>query len=182
MVSSNKRLLQRFRVPLGFIFAAVFLYFARPVLSVLIVGGIVAFAGLFIRAWASGHIHKYERLAISGPYAFTRNPLYLGSFILAIGLTIATGVWWLSLITATLFLGIYLPVMRVEEQDLRSRFGEEFEAFATNVPLFVPRLLPWKKLDASFDFQLYLMHREYQATIGYVVILTVLSAKMLLYS
>jgi protein-S-isoprenylcysteine O-methyltransferase Ste14 len=182
MVSKNKRSLQRLRVPLGFILAAVFLYFARPFFSVLIIGGIVASSGLFIRAWASGHIHKSERLAVSGPYAFTRNPLYLGSFVLAVGLTIATGVWWLSLITAALFVGIYLPVMRVEEQDLRSRFGDEFEVFAANVPLFIPRLTPWKKLDASFDFQLYFKHREYQAAIGFIVVLTVLSAKVLLYT
>ncbi|CAN5756533.1 hypothetical protein BH24ACI3_BH24ACI3_05720 [soil metagenome] len=181
MVSERKRLLQRFRVPLGFIIAFAFLYFARPFFWSLVIGGGITLCGLLIRAWAAGHIHKYEKLAVSGPYSFTRNPLYLGSFLLAVGFTVASGVWWLSLITALLFLGIYFPVMRVEEQDLRERFKGSFDDFANNVPLFFPRVTPWKSIDASFDFQLYLSHREYEAALGLLAGIGALTTKMFLF-
>jgi hypothetical protein len=115
---------------------------------------------------------------VTGPYSYTRNPLYFGSFLLAAGFAIAAGVWWLALVVGGLYLGIYYPVMRVEEDDLKKRFGPQFEEFARNVPLFFPRLTPWKKMDASFDFQLYLKHKEYQAAIGAVVAVSVLAAKM----
>jgi len=182
MATNRKRLLQRFRVPLGFLLSAVFIVLARPSALTLSIGGSIAVIGLLIRAWAAGHIHKFEKLAVTGPYSFTRNPLYLGSFILAVGFTVAAGVWWLALITAALFLGIYFPVMRVEEQDLRERFKGEFDEFAENVPLFFPRPTPWKKLDARFDLQLYLKHREYQAAIGLVLGLAVLTLKAIYFS
>src|SRR5688572_7168160 len=119
MVKFDKRLLQRIRIPLGFLFAAVFLIFSRPTLLTLAVGSAIAIVGLAIRAWASGHILKASTLAVSGPYAYTRNPLYLGSFLMGVGFTVAAGVWWLALAFAVLFLGIYLPVMRVEVEDMR---------------------------------------------------------------
>ena len=80
--------IQRFRVPLGFLFAAIFLIFAKPELLTLFMGGAIAVVGLLVRAWAAGHIRKNQTLAVSGPYAHTRNPLYLGSFILGVGFTI----------------------------------------------------------------------------------------------
>lgn len=166
------------RVPLGFAFAFLFIYFAAPTPLSIGIGGAIAICGLLIRAWSAGHIVKYEKLATTGPYSHSRNPLYLGSFILAVGFTIASGVWWLALLAAGLFLGIYLPVMRVEEGDLKKRFGADFDEFARNVPLFLPRLTRWKKMDAGFDFQLYLKHREYQAAIGVLLGLAALVAKM----
>src|SRR4051794_32844619 len=113
MAGLDKRTLQRIRVPLGFLFAALFIIFLRPTPLTLIVGGVVAFIGVAIRGWASGHIRKAERLATSGPYAYTRNPLYLGSFVLGAGFTIAAAVWWLVGLFIILYLGIYYPVMRV---------------------------------------------------------------------
>src|SRR5213083_1270246 len=110
MPTFDKRFLQRIRVPLGFVFAILFVVFSRPKFWSLVVGSLVALIGVLIRAWASGHIRKASELAVSGPYAFTRNPLYLGSFILGLGFTIAAGVWWLGLLFVLLFLGIYLPV------------------------------------------------------------------------
>ena len=116
-------------MPLGFLFGIVFLIFARPEPAALIVGGIIALGGLLIRAWASGHIRKNENLAVSGPYAFTRNPLYLGSFFLGLGFAIASGVWWIGIGFAVLYLGIYFPVMRVESEDLTRLFGEEYKHY-----------------------------------------------------
>jgi protein-S-isoprenylcysteine O-methyltransferase Ste14 len=174
----RKRLLQRIRVPLGFALAVLLVVLARPTPLTIAIGGAVAGLGALVRAWAAGHIRKFERLATTGPYSFTRNPLYLGSFLLAAGFAIAAGVWWLAAIVAVLYLSIYYPVMRVEEGDLRSKFAGEFEDYAANVPLFFPRPTPWRRMDAGFDFQLYLKHREYQAAIGTVVALGMLAAKM----
>jgi len=173
----NKRVLQRIRVPLGFLFSIIFLVFARPDATVLIIGGIVAVIGILIRAWASGHIRKNQNLAMSGPYSHTRNPLYLGSFVLGIGFTIAAGVWWLGIIFITLFLGIYLPVMRVESGDLTKLFGAEYEEYAGRVPLFFPSLKAYRASDEKFDMSLYMRHREYQAALGLAFAWLVLAFK-----
>lgn len=173
----NKRLLQRMRVPLGFVFAAVFLYFAHPEFATLIGGGVVALLGVLIRAWASGHIRKNQNLAISGPYAYTRNPLYLGSFILGVGFTVASGVWWLALLFTALFLGIYLPVMRVEAGDLIELFGEDYKEYASRVPLFFPQLSSYKASAEKFDMSLYMRYREYRAAVGMVFALSILAVK-----
>ena len=177
----RKRLLQRIRVPLGFILAVALIVLSRPTSISLIAGSVIAGIGILIRAWAAGHIHKFEKLTVTGPYSFTRNPLYLGSFFLAAGFAVASGVWWLALIVAVLYLCIYFPVIRVEEGDLRGRFGSEFDEFTSNVPMFFPRLFPWKKMGTSFDFQLYLRHREYQAALGAIIAVTLLALKMLLF-
>ncbi len=177
MVSKNKRLLQRVRVPLGFLFAILFIIFARPTWVTMLIGGAVALIGLAIRGWASGHIRKVEKLAVSGPYSYTRNPLYLGSLLLGAGFTIAGGVWWLPIAFAALFLGIYLPVMRVEEEDLTRIFGADFDEYKAAVPLFLPRLTVWKKTDVKFDSDLYLRYREYRAAIGMAVAMGLLVIK-----
>ncbi|QQS31755.1 MAG: isoprenylcysteine carboxylmethyltransferase family protein [Acidobacteriota bacterium] len=173
----NKRILQRIRVPLGFAFAAVFLYFAKPTAMTLVIGSAVAVVGLAIRAWASGHIRKAKVLAVSGPYAFTRNPLYVGSLLMGVGFTVAAGVWWLTLLFAVLFIGIYLPVMRVEAEDMLRIFGAEYEEYADNVPMLIPRPSPWKSSDVGFDFQLYLQYREYRAALGVAGAIAILAVK-----
>jgi hypothetical protein len=103
----------------------------------------VSLLGLALRAWAAGHIRKNAQLATSGPYAFTRNPLYLGSFLLGLGFTIASGRLLLGVLFAALFLGIYLPVMRVEASHMAELFGSEFETYRRSVPLFFPRIRPF---------------------------------------
>jgi protein-S-isoprenylcysteine O-methyltransferase Ste14 len=178
MIKFDKRLLQRMRVPLGFVFAAVFLVAARPGAITIAVGAGVSLIGLLIRGWASGHIRKGRELAVSGPYAYTRNPLYLGSFILGVGFAIASGVWWLALVFIVLFLGIYLPVMNVEADDIRRIFGEDFDEYERNVPAFVPRFTPWRKTGEKFDFRLYLQYREYRAGLGLLIAVGVLIAKL----
>ena len=173
----DKRLVQRIRVPLGFVFAVIFIVFARPTLLTLVIGTVIALIGLFTRGWASGHIRKARVLAISGPYAFTRNPVYLGSFLMGVGFSAASGVWWLALIFSALFIGIYLPVMRVEMDDIRHIFGLDFDEYARNVPMFIPRLTVWRKTNVKFDFQLYLQYREYRAALGVFSAIGVLAAK-----
>lgn len=172
--------MQRWRVPLGFLCGALFLVLARPRPLTLAIGGGIALVGLAVRAWSAGHIRKNDRLATSGPYAYTRNPLYFGSFLLGIGFTIAAGRWWLGLIFAALFLGIYLPVMRVEATTLAELFDDDYKAYARAVPLFFPRPVPYrdeKTRDVKFDASLYLRYREYQAAIGLVVAWGLLALK-----
>ncbi|CAN5480246.1 hypothetical protein BH10ACI3_BH10ACI3_27400 [soil metagenome] len=177
MVKFDKRLLQRIRVPIGFLFAIAFVVFARPTVLSLAVGGSIAAIGVLIRAWASGHIRKAKVLAVSGPYAYTRSPLYVGSIVLGIGFTVAANVWWLVLVFLLFFLGIYLPVMRVETEDIRRIFGKDFDEYERNVPLLIPRFTPWKKSGVKFDFQLYLQYREYRAAIGALSAIVLLAAK-----
>ena len=181
---------QRWRVPLGFACAAVFIVLARPDRRSLLIGGAVAVVGLLIRAWASGHIRKNARLAVSGPYAHTRNPLYLGSFILGLGFTVAASSSLLLFLIlgglfASLFLGIYWPVMRVEATTLAEIFGEEYRAYAAAVPLLFPRPTPYRPggPDASaarFDPSLYMRYREYRAALGLLVAWCVLWLKAVL--
>jgi protein-S-isoprenylcysteine O-methyltransferase Ste14 len=172
--------IQRWRVPLGFLSAAVFIVFARPSPLTLTLGGFVSVIGLAIRAWAAGHIRKNEALARTGPYAFTRNPLYLGSFVLGFGFTIGAGRWLLAVLFAALFLGIYLPVMRVESRTLVEMFGDEYRHYAHQVPLLFPRLTPYRDDSAGsrgFDRGLYLRYREYRAALGLVLAWLVLAFK-----
>jgi len=172
--------MQRWRVPLGFLCGALFLVLARPTALTLAIGGPIGLLGLALRAWATGHIRKNSALAITGPYAYTRNPLYLGSFVLGLGFTVASGRWWLGLLFAALFLGIYLPVMRVEATTLAELFEDDYNEYARRVPLFFPRLTPFrdlKKPEVRFDVSLYLRYREYQAAIGLVVAWSLLALK-----
>ncbi len=164
--------IQRWRVPLGFLSAAVFLLFARPRPVSLIAGAAVSVVGLLLRAWASGHIRKNDALTTSGPYAYTRNPLYLGSFLLGLGFTIGSGRWVLGFLFAALFLGIYLPVMGVESATLAQLFGERFQDYARDVPLFLPRVTPYRSDGGRirFDTRLYIRYREYRAALGLSIV------------
>jgi protein-S-isoprenylcysteine O-methyltransferase Ste14 len=174
--------MQRWRVPLGFACGIIFVVLARPETYSLIVGGFVALLGLGLRAWSAGHIRKNSALAITGPYAYTRNPLYFGSFLMGLGFTVAAGRTWLWIVFAALFLGIYLPVMRVEARTLVELFGEDYRVYARSVPLFFPRFIPYRVKAAEtvkFDGALYLRYREYQAAIGSVIAWTVLALKAL---
>ena len=172
--------MQRWRVPLGFLCGALFLWFARPNILTLGIGGAVALLGIALRAWSAGHIRKNAALATSGPYAYTRNPLYLGSFLLGVGFTVASGQVLLAIPFAALFLGIYFPVMRVEAKQLAELFGKDYENYAHAVPLFLPRLSPYRDAKAGgakFDASLYLRYREYRAALGLLIALGLLALK-----
>src|SRR5437879_13497193 len=123
------RVARRIRVPLGFIFAVLYFWLARPTWRSMIVGALIVLPGLLLRALASGHVRKNEELTTSGPYAYIRHPLYLGSLIMASGFALAARSWWIALMTALIFLIIYVPVMLAEETFLRQRFPQ-FEDYA----------------------------------------------------
>jgi protein-S-isoprenylcysteine O-methyltransferase Ste14 len=170
---------QRWRVPLGFVAAAILIVAARPHWLSLLIGLPLALAGLAVRAAAAGHIRKNEVLATTGPYRFTRNPLYFGSIILGFGLVVAAASWLLALLALGLLVGVYLPVIRREEQYLASRFGADFDLYAARVPRLWPRWPTDATGGHSFSLALYLKHREYQALLGFVAIAVVLIAKWL---
>ncbi|HYE74508.1 MAG TPA: isoprenylcysteine carboxylmethyltransferase family protein [Blastocatellia bacterium] len=178
--NATKAVLQRLRVPLGFLTAIVFVIVSRPSWRSLMIGVPVALCGVAIRAWASGHLRKNAELAVSGPYAYTRNPLYLGSFVMAVGCAICGGNWWIGAILIAFFLLIYIPVMQAEAAHMHHLFPNSFAAYERRVPLLFPRLTPYEKGEArNFDSSLYLKYREYRALIGLSVVIGILVIKAL---
>ncbi len=174
-----QRIARRIRVPLGFVFAAVFLWFARPTALTLAMSLVLVAPGLWLRGYASGYVKKNTELTCTGPYAYTRNPLYLGSMMIAFGFAAASGRWPLLIALAVLFLAIYLPTIRSEEQFLRSAFPD-FDDYAARVPRLLPRLTAERTSAATgaFSMDLYLHHREYNALIGAAVIYAALLARL----
>jgi len=176
-VASWSKIARRIRVPLGFAFAVLYMWLARPSGHSIALGAAIAIPGLLVRALASGHVEKNEQLATGGPYAHTRNPLYLGSLILALGFAIAARNWGIAAGMVVMFLAIYLPVIRGEEVYLREHFPE-FEDYARQVPRLLPRLTSFPGGHGAFSWALYLKHREYNALAGAAAILGALAAKL----
>jgi protein-S-isoprenylcysteine O-methyltransferase Ste14 len=168
---------RRIRVPLGFVFAVLYLWLAKPTVESLLIGAGLVIPGLAIRGLASGHLQKNEQLATGGPYAYTRNPLYLGSLILSVGFALAARSWWIVGGIVLLFFVIYLPVIRSEENFLRERFPQ-LDEYAREVPSLLPRMSRFGKRSGSFSWDLYWKHREYNATLGAVAIMAALLAKL----
>ena len=166
---SWERFARRARVPLGFAFAAVFLWRARPSLLSLLLSLLLVIPGLLLRGYASGYVKKNTELTQTGPYAYTRNPLYLGSMLAAVGFTAASRRWELVLLLAVLFAIIYFPVILSEEKFLRAHFAA-FSSYAARVPRLLPRLTPAAALTpqsaGTFSPALYGQHREYNSLMG----------------
>ena len=179
----NGELARRIRVPLGFLLAAGYLVVARPTPLTLGVGAAIAFAGLLVRAWAAGHILKNDRLATTGPYAHTRNPLYFGSFLIAAGFAIAAH-WSLLLFVIAFFVLVYGPTIRDERVGIRKRFPEAYDEWERNVPAFLPRPTPWRGAAVpsdeheGFDLKLYMRHGEWRAALGFTAVLAYLVLRM----
>jgi protein-S-isoprenylcysteine O-methyltransferase Ste14 len=179
-MTQYSRIARRIRVPLGFVFALLYLWLAKPSLRCLLSSLLLIIPGLLIRALASGHVRKNEALATSGPYAYTRNPLYLGSLLIGIGFAVAARSWWVGFLLVVMFFAIYLPVIRDEETFLRQKFPE-FDEYAQRVPRMFPRLTPPSAVatEASgFSRALYLQHHEYNALGGTLAVLAALLVKM----
>lgn len=172
------RIARRIRVPLGFVFACAYLWLAKPTAAMIALGSAVAVIGLAIRAAASGQLKKNELLAMSGPYSYTRNPLYFGSVVIGVGFALAARNVWIWILLAALFLAIYVPVIGGEEAFLRATFPE-FESYAQRVPRLLPR---WsgESLTANFSRELYLKHREYNALLGAALMMLAITLKMLM--
>ena len=189
------KIARRIRVPLGFALAVLYFWLARPTWRSMLFGLIGVVPGLLLRALASGHVSKNESLATSGPYAHTRNPLYLGSLMMGIGFAVAARSWWIGAALVAMFVFIYVPVIRDEEAFLRQKFPE-FDDYARRVPRMLPRITanspeadstPAGSTEAhsketgssGFSLDLYLKHREYNALLGAAAVMVVLLAKIL---
>jgi protein-S-isoprenylcysteine O-methyltransferase Ste14 len=177
-VRSWSGIARRLRVPLGFAFAAVYLWLAQPTAASIAIGGVVAMLGVLLRALAAGHITKNAALTTTGPYTVTRNPLYLGSIIIAIGFAVAARSLWVVVVLAALFLLIYLPVVGSEEAYLRSQFSE-FPDYARRVPRFLPRLTNIRNITQGFSRERYWGNHEYNALLGTLAMIAALIAKLL---
>ncbi|MEO8725812.1 MAG: isoprenylcysteine carboxylmethyltransferase family protein [Acidobacteriaceae bacterium] len=169
---------RRIRGPLGFALAALFLLLARPTPRFLLYSLLLVVPGIALRAAASGHVKKNLELTISGPYAYTRNPLYLGSILIAVGFAVAAQSLWLAIALLIIFVLIYLPVIRSEEEFLRATFPS-FDDYTATVPRLFPRLTSTgaPRAPGSFSPALYRKHREYNALIGSAALYAALIVK-----
>ncbi len=157
----------RIRVPSGFVLLAAFVWLAQPTLESLSRGLLISIFGLVIRGWAAGHLEKNITLAQSGPYAWVRNPLYLGTLTVALGFVIASRRWELAVLFGAVFVLVYLPVVELEEQHLANLFPE-FADYKRRVPKLVPRM-PHKPDSKRFRWSLYRRNEEYQAFAGFLL-------------
>src|SRR3954471_23416835 len=149
----------RLRVPSGFLIVATFAWFSHPSAESLAIGLPVSILGLALRAWAAGCLAKNQQLATGGPYAYTRNPLYIGTLLVAAGLVIAARNVWLGALFAAVFLFVYLPVIQLEEQHLRRLFPD-YATYADSVPALLPRLSAYRGKHANpFRAALYLKNQ-----------------------
>lgn len=177
-MGSWKRLAQKLRVPAGTVLGAAFIIHmyngAPPSGESLWIGGGIALAGAMLRLWAAGHIEKGRVLTQGGPYAFTRNPLYLGSFFMALGVIIAGQGYWLLPIFGAFYASFYIPVMRAEEQELLSGYGERFVDYAARVPLFFPGLRMGRRDASTFCWSRVVRNREHRTATGLVLMIAML--------
>jgi protein-S-isoprenylcysteine O-methyltransferase Ste14 len=158
----------RARVPSGFLIVFLFGWLAHPSVRSLAIGLPLSMLGLGLRAWAAGCLYKDRELATGGPYAYTRNPLYLGTLVVAAGLVAAARNPWLAAVCTLVFLLVYLPVIQLEQQHLRRLFPE-YASYAQEVPALAPRFTPVVRKDApAFRWAQYLRNREYQAGLGWL--------------
>jgi protein-S-isoprenylcysteine O-methyltransferase Ste14 len=164
----------KWRVRVGYPVGIAAFWFARPQIKWLLCGVGIAILGLLLRGYAAGHLRKHKQLAVSGPYAFTRNPLYLGSMFLAAGFSVASHSWISSLLLAA-YLAIFYPVViRREQSELKTLYGEAFVEYASQVPAFWPRFSPAMASTERYSWPLYRKNREYEAAIGLAVAMAIL--------
>lgn len=168
---------------MGFVFALFFLLTAHPSVHSVLWSLLGTVPGVALRAYASGYVTKNTELTTTGPYAYTRNPLYLGSMLIAFGFAVAAHSWWTALALAILFMLIYLPTIRSEEAFLCEQFSE-YDEYRNRVPRLIPRPTPAASTtdggvkDGGFSGALYRKHREYNAVLGTISIYGVLLLKL----
>ncbi len=168
------------RVPAGTVLGVVFLLLMHPSFRSLWFGGIITLAGTLLRLWAAGHIIKGRVLTRSGPYAFHRNPLYLGSFFMALGIIVGGQGYWLLPVFALFFIAFYLPAMKAEEQELLRSYGEEFVEYSKKVSCFIPRFRSSGYPVSGFLWSRVIRNREHRTIIGLFLAEAVLVLKYFL--
>jgi protein-S-isoprenylcysteine O-methyltransferase Ste14 len=169
----------RWRVRVGYPVGISAFWFAHPQPKWFFIGVGIAAVGLLVRGAAAGHLRKHQQLATSGPYAYTRNPLYLGSILLAAGFSVASHSWISTALLAAYLIVFYPVVIRREHTELKTLYSDAFDEYASRVPAFWPRLFPAKSSDEHFSWALYRKNREYEAAIGLGVAMAILWFLML---
>jgi protein-S-isoprenylcysteine O-methyltransferase Ste14 len=167
----------RFRVAGGYVAGLLALVLADPFPLSLGVGGLLAALGEALRIWASGHIEKTEQLATGGPYALTRNPLYLGSLLVGLGVAVAAASLWAALVAVLYFAAFYPSVIREEGSFLRAKFGAAYDEWARVVPAFVPRLRPAGPRGTRFGWERVRRNREWRTAIAIPILAAALFAR-----
>jgi len=181
--SAWQRIARRIRVPSGFVFAAVFLWLARPTWHSMLWSLLLVIPGVWLRAYAAGYVRKNAEVTTTGPYAYTRNPLYLGSILIAFGFAAAARSWIILVTLAILFALIYLPTIRSEEEYLREHFSG-FDTYAARVPRLLPRVTPapTEAERGRFSFIFYRQHREYNCGTGVIAIYAALAIRLIFFT
>jgi protein-S-isoprenylcysteine O-methyltransferase Ste14 len=180
-----QKIARRIRVPLGFVFAGVFLWLAQPTWKTMLLSLLLVVPGVWLRAYAAGYVRKNAELTRTGPYAYTRNPLYLGSIMIAFGFAVASASWIILVALAVLFAAIYIPTIQGEEGYLREHFAD-FDEYAAKVPRLLPRLTAAEfpaNENASrgrFSAAQWRHHREYNALMGAGAIYFALAVRLFL--
>lgn len=161
----------RNRVRFALFALIIVLIIARPAWMSIVVGAGIGVIGLAVRAWAAGHIRKDKALAVTGPYRYTRNPLYLGSLILGIGLVVGARSWWAAAVFTAYFLAFYIPVIIEERNRLRDLFPGQATEYERRVPAFFPALRPAPATDSrKWDASLFSKNKEVRAWIGTAIV------------
>ena len=171
------------RVRFGLLALILTVLFVQPTLLSLLVGLAVTSAGLWLRLWACGHLKKEKELTTSGPYRYTRNPLYLGNIFIGIGVVIGSNSWGVIVIFAIYFLVFYPVIILEEKRRMQKFFPLQYSPYSKNVPLFFPNFRPsWPKSPRKFSWQLYLYNKETRALFGALFYWAILTALMFFFS
>ncbi|WP_168059318.1 methyltransferase family protein [Candidatus Manganitrophus noduliformans] len=178
IIGSIGAIVSRNRIIVSLLLGGALWFLSRPTLLSIAAGAPFVILGEAIRTWSSGHIRKNQELATTGPYAFTRNPLYLGSGMMGFGFILMGRSWGLLLLFLMFFALIYHFTILREEEKLSARFGSQFSAYAESVPRFFPRWSAWRQVETGFDWGLVLKHREHRTWLGIVVILALMMIRM----
>lgn len=168
--------LSHYRTKFGFAFALLFTVMAKPSVIWMALGIPVGLIGLMIRLWASGYIKKNKALSTEGPYSYTRNPLYLGSFFIGLGVSIMGNCVTFVVLFLLAFYFVYSSVIRDEEKRLIELFGGSFLDYKSKVPCFFPLIKP-VRISKDFDIRLVVKHEEYNAWLGFIAIIVILYLK-----
>jgi protein-S-isoprenylcysteine O-methyltransferase Ste14 len=171
-------ILNRLRVRSGLFLAVAVVLLARPTWRSIFLGVLISFLGLAIRAWASGHLSKEKTLAVSGPYRYSRNPLYIGNFFLGIGIVVGACSWWVLVLFVIYYAVFYPLIIRREKDRMRELFPQQYEEYGKRVPLFFPSLRKRLPAPGKWSRSLYLQNKEYRALQGTILIWLVLAAKL----
>lgn len=176
--SSWQEILNRLRVRSGLFLAIAVVLLARSTWTSILLGVLISFFGLTVRAWASGHLSKEKKLAVSGPYRYSRNPLYGGNFLLGIGIVVGARSWWV-LGLFIIYYGIFYPlIIRRERERMRELFPQQYEEYGKRVPLFLPSIRKHLPVRGKWSRSLYMQNKEYRALQGTILIWLVLAAKL----